>query len=231
MFQENKRLLFLIRALDTFTFNDNALSLVEANSVSVLDTRLLTYCSSSFIIKIQANQPFSLYASIHPYVETQIIHHGKAIPPQLPKIPLGELPADSSCMICLNAYGAQSAENGVIESPVRLPCTHHVGLECITLWLSAKTSCPYCRKDFFFPPQPRSYMFLEGFREVEAEVAERAALLGIETRRARIGGPALRNYEGNDNVDPSLAELALVINVFALFSFGIVLIIIFKCLL
>lgn len=213
------------------TFHDNALSLVEANNVSVLDTRLLTYCSSSFMVGIHANQPFSIYASIHPYAELRSSTMAKRFLQQLPKIPLGELPADSSCMICLNAYGAQSAENGIVESPIRLPCTHHVGLECITLWLSAnrtaKTSCPYCRKDFF-PAQPRSYMSIEGLREIDEEVAERMALLGIETRRARIGGPALRNYEGNDNMDPSLA---LVINAFALLTFGIVLIIILKFLL
>ena len=144
-----------VRNFDTCTFNDNALSLVEANNSFILDTRLLTYCSSSFMVRIHANQPFSLYASTHSYAELRSSTMAKRFLQQLPKIPLGELPADSSCMICLNAYGAQSAENVIIESPVRLPCTHHVGLECITLWLSAKSSCPYCRKDFF-PAQPRS---------------------------------------------------------------------------
>ena len=146
---------------------------------------------------------------------------------QLPKIPLGELPAGSSCMICLNTYGAQSAENGTIESPVRLPCTHHVGLECITIWLSAdktgKISCPYCRKSFL-PVRPRPYRTIEDDGE---EAAEREALREIRMRRGRTGGSAPVNGEENNRTGPPVAEpnLALdeVMKAFRLLILGIVL--------
>lgn len=80
----------------------------------------------------------------------------------LPKIPVGELPTDSTCMICLNAYGNGSLDNdGNAEDPVRLPCGHAVGFACISIWLSpdniGQNSCPYCRARFF-PAQPRPYM-------------------------------------------------------------------------
>ncbi|KAF6222657.1 hypothetical protein HO133_000704 [Letharia lupina] len=46
----------------------------------------------------------------------------------LPKVPLGELPRDSTCMICLNAYGNGSLDNGgIAEGPIRLPCEPHLG--------------------------------------------------------------------------------------------------------
>ena len=136
---------------------------------------------------------------------------------QLPKIPPGELPAGSSCMICLYTYGARSAENGIIESPVRLPCTHHVGLECITIWLSANTtgkySCPYCRETIS-PAQPRPYRIIE---DNEEEAADREALHEIRTRRGRTGGPAPApapvNGEQNNRREPSAAELTAALQV------------------
>ena len=151
---------------------------------------------------------------------------------RLPKIPLGQLPAGSSCMICLSAYGAESAENSTIESPVRLPCTHHVGLECITIWLSAdrtaKTSCPYCRKTIF-PARPRPYRTIE---DDEEEAAYREDLVEIRTRRGRIEGPAPVNGEENNRTEPSGAELTAALQVmekaFGCFILGIVLLFAFK---
>ena len=148
---------------------------------------------------------------------------------QLPKIPLGELPAGSSCMICLNTYGAQSAENGIIESPVRLPCTHHVGLECITIWLSAdktgKSSCPYCRKSFL-PTQPRPYRFPEDGGE---EAAYREAVNEIRTRRERVGGSALVNGAENHRTETTEA-LQVMEKAFGCLILGIVLFIAVKLL-
>ena len=132
---------------------------------------------------------------------------------RLPKIRLGELPAGSSCMICLNTYGAPSAEIGTTESPVRLPCTHHVGLDCITIWLSAnktgKISCPYCRRTIF-PAQPRPDRIIGNDEE---EAAYRGALHETRTRRGRVGGPAPVNGEGNHLTDANVAELAAALQV------------------
>lgn len=64
----------------------------------------------------------------------------------LPKVPETELRKDSCCMICHRDYGTDSADVAVV-----LPCKHHVGLECISTWLSIphKNSCPMCRRVFF----------------------------------------------------------------------------------
>ena len=146
---------------------------------------------------------------------------------QLPRIPPGDLPAGSSRMICLSAYGTQSAENPTIESPVRLPCTHHVGLDCIKTWIltetMARNSCPYCRQSFF-PAPPRSYRVPEDDPE---EAAYREALREIRTRRGLIGGPAPVNGGENHRTAPSLAEpnlaLQVMMRAFGFFILAIVL--------
>ncbi len=72
---------------------------------------------------------------------------------QLPKVRSGELPNGAECMICKEEYGTVPSQNGIIEHAVFLPCLHHVGSECIAIWLSpesrAGNSCPMCRKIFF----------------------------------------------------------------------------------
>ena len=56
-------------------------------------------------------------------------------------------------MICLEEYGTNNSEGGIIERPVRLPCNHVFGSQCIATWLSpiqgANNSCPYCRRTLF----------------------------------------------------------------------------------
>ena len=49
-------------------------------------------------------------------------------------------------MICQAKYGSDPD-----DVPVRLPCNHHIGLRCITTWLSqdSRNSCPMCRRVFF----------------------------------------------------------------------------------
>lgn len=61
------------------------------------------------------------------------------------------------CCICLQDFGTLSAETGVIECGVRLPCSHFVGSSCIATWLRANNTCPLCRR-VFFPAQPRPYL-------------------------------------------------------------------------
>lgn len=73
----------------------------------------------------------------------------------LPRVEDGALPDKAECMICREKYGTFPSDSGVIEHAVLLPCSHHVGSECIAIWLSPKmrvgNSCPLCRKVLFQP--------------------------------------------------------------------------------
>ena len=79
----------------------------------------------------------------------------------LPQVNFETLPSKSRCMICLEVYGTNLEHDGAVEVVVCLPCGHHVGAQCIRIWLSpneeARNSCPACRRAFF-PAQPRPYM-------------------------------------------------------------------------
>ncbi|KAL9137923.1 MAG: hypothetical protein Q9175_000878 [Cornicularia normoerica] len=124
----------------------------------------------------------------------------------LPIVPLGELPTDSTCMICLNTYGTESPDNGgIAEGPVRLPCDHHVGSACITIWLSpdktAKNSCPYCRAKFFPPAQIRPQLDDEDNEDDEPDSpAPGNTLLEMTGRLGRIGRP-VQAPEGSEEWD------------------------------
>lgn len=61
------------------------------------------------------------------------------------------LPTDSTCMICLEYYGDKPSKDGTAEHAVLLPCGHHVGAGCISVWLSKNggNTCPKCRAKFF----------------------------------------------------------------------------------
>ena len=72
---------------------------------------------------------------------------------QLPKVRKNNLPDGAECMICKEEYGTIASDRGIIEHAVLLPCLHHVGSECIAIWLSSGhrlgNSCPLCRTVFF----------------------------------------------------------------------------------
>ena len=72
---------------------------------------------------------------------------------QLPTLRKDELPIGAECMVCREQYGTIPSDNGTIEHAVLLPCSHHVGSECIYTWLSPENgpgnSCPLCRTVFF----------------------------------------------------------------------------------
>ena len=61
---------------------------------------------------------------------------------QLPDISTKDLPNDTVCHICMDEFG--SSEDP--EPPVKLPCGHVIGRNCISRWLKTNNSCPLCRR-------------------------------------------------------------------------------------
>ena len=59
---------------------------------------------------------------------------------QFPIVPKANLLYGDSCAICHETYAS--------EDPVRLPCGHEFGFDCISTWLSpagGRKTCPLCR--------------------------------------------------------------------------------------
>ena len=70
----------------------------------------------------------------------------------LPLLSLTDLPHDNKdCSICMEPYLAAQHN----ESPVRLPCTHVMGKDCLQSWLNSSNlnrnnnTCPMCRAVLF----------------------------------------------------------------------------------
>lgn len=111
---------------------------------------------------------------------------------QLPRIQDGVLPDHAECMICREKYGAFPSDNGVVEHAVLLPCSHHVGSECIAIWLSPATrignSCPLCRK-VLFQPQNEYYDYEDSDDDEDGDHDEEGS------------GDEENENEGNDEED------------------------------
>ena len=71
----------------------------------------------------------------------------------LPQVGEAELPDGKQCGICQEKYGKVDLHAGAMDVPVRLPCQHIVGSDCIRKWVSpdehGKNTCPFCRSVFF----------------------------------------------------------------------------------
>ena len=86
----------------------------------------------------------------------------------LPQVGEADLPKGSECGICQEKYGNVDSHPGAMDTPVRLPCQHVVGSDCIRRWVSpsehGKNTCPFCRYIFF-----SSYQDFEDsvYREIE----------------------------------------------------------------
>lgn len=80
----------------------------------------------------------------------------------LPTVSMGELPDDfQSCDICYTTYNS----GGAPENPVRLPCGHCLGANCVARWLSTSRTCPMCRSELFpgdrvFPAERGAGIFM-----------------------------------------------------------------------
>ncbi len=62
-----------------------------------------------------------------------------------------DLASNSTCIICQEFYSTRPGRDPSLESAVLLPCDHHVGAKCISIWLSKSggNSCPVCRARIF----------------------------------------------------------------------------------
>ena len=63
---------------------------------------------------------------------------------------------DKLCGIYHENFGEEEEKEEEEESeskhdPVRLPCRHIFGEECIVHWLVSENTCPYCRRDYGAP--------------------------------------------------------------------------------
>lgn len=90
-----------------------------------------------------------------------------------------------SCYICLQDCDTISEKSGIVECPIRLPCSHIIGSVCIVKWLHTNNTCPICRHSFF-PAQPRPWEPDEfDFPEEpdEEEVAQRVVDICIDFGR------------------------------------------------
>ena len=72
----------------------------------------------------------------------------------LPVVPIDELGEDDSCAICLQTY-VESVPGADAEEPVKLPCGHAFGNNCLSEWLEGTVqrsfSCPLCRTQLAIP--------------------------------------------------------------------------------
>lgn len=109
---------------------------------------------------------------------------------QLPDVsPKDLLPSDISCHICMEPFDSTE------ELPVKLPCGHVMGRNCLDRWLAANDSCPLCRRVLFeaelrWPAELLMEtgweMLLEGtVRFMEPEVLDLLDSAGVSVEDAR----------------------------------------------
>ena len=87
---------------------------------------------------------------------------------QLPQVPLTEIldPRDRECPVCREVFatGTEEVAQGeqMPERPVRTPCNHIVGNQCLLRWLFGEPgypphdTCPSCRGHLGIPQSPES---------------------------------------------------------------------------
>jgi hypothetical protein len=88
----------------------------------------------------------------------------------LPRVSLETLDEDDrTCAICKDKFGITFRDKKS-ERPVRTPCGHVIGIECLTTWLSDHNICPSCRAILDFPQDEGEAMlgevqYLEAYDE------------------------------------------------------------------
>lgn len=130
---------------------------------------------------------------------------------ELPDISLNDLPNDCpSCNICMEPFDSTEEP----ESPVKLPCGHVMGRNCIVKWLASSNSCPLCRRVLFereawdpFPTEAQLIDFLESTHpQTEAEIRDL-----LQTTRPAIDASMseLMESAGLNTGDPDSFEMEL----------------------
>ena len=66
---------------------------------------------------------------------------------------------DRACPICSVTYGDATSEAvlPVVERPQKLPCGHHIGNFCLSVWLRTSSTCPLCRHKHTVPQRFEGY--------------------------------------------------------------------------
>ena len=102
---------------------------------------------------------------------------------------------DRNCAIC-----QEPMEEGS-EKPIRLPCAHAFGKQCITKWLLEHDSCPQCRRIILPQPQahappPRQAFLVERWRDYRVRL-----LYGLRANRFTPVTKAIAFVEEQTNTD------------------------------
>ena len=112
---------------------------------------------------------------------------------QLPDLSLDDVPNEISCNICMESFG--STENP--EPPVRLPCGHVMGRNCISQWLTTSNSCPLCRRVLFQHDDfgsPLTETELRNFLSSAAPLTESGWTDLLEATRSEMEADGLRDF-------------------------------------
>ena len=94
----------------------------------------------------------------------------------LPLVSLKDLSEDNKdCLICLESYSDPRKNS---EVPVRLPCNHVMGKDCLQRWLRSSDSnsnnntCPMCRTVLFQRPPPSIEDRVQNFYDSLTQIPE-----------------------------------------------------------
>lgn len=126
----------------------------------------------------------------------------------LPLVLLNDLPeGNKDCPICIESYDVPRSS----ESPVRLPCSHVMGKECLRKWLKSsvsnrnKNACPICRAVLIQHHRPSRGDLLRENRDTMAQVPE-ASTATVESDLARFNAHLNHTYSLMRDVRGSLEQ-------------------------
>ena len=125
----------------------------------------------------------------------------------LPIVKKEELPENSQiCHICKELFDAPNVVpemTDIAEVPVKLPCNHIMGEDCLKKWLENNNSCPLCRNNLFGQSN-------EERQALHAAISEYTALLGHQTYRQQSETLSTLILEANsDNLELSVLRMEI----------------------
>jgi hypothetical protein len=130
-------LLSQIRHLKQF-LQDNWENVSQRDRLSILEF------NTSFLAWREEMEKYELQDQISSHERLEAVS-------SLPRVSLENLGDDDrNCAICKDEFGV-TFQDKKSECPVRTPCGHVIGLECLKIWLSDHNTCPSCRAILDFP--------------------------------------------------------------------------------